>query len=50
MSKHRDKNGPINTKFGQTSVGTMRKIYGQYFAAGHPESQTLSDVLVHLNE
>jgi hypothetical protein len=50
LSKHRDKNGPINTKFGETSVGTLRKIYGQYFAAGHPESQTLSDVLDHLNE
>jgi hypothetical protein len=50
MSKHRDKNVPINTKFGETSVGTLRKIYGKYFAAGYSESQKLSDVLDHLNE
>ncbi|KIZ41789.1 hypothetical protein [Rhodopseudomonas sp. BAL398] len=50
MSKHRDANGPINTKYGETPVGTLRKIYGQYFAAGYPASQKLSDVLPHLSE
>ncbi|NVN85865.1 MAG: hypothetical protein HXX15_07215 [Rhodopseudomonas sp.] len=50
MSKHRGQNGPINTKYGETSVGTLRKIYGQYFAAGYPETQKLSDVLAHLSE
>jgi hypothetical protein len=28
----------------------LRKIYGQSFAAGHPETRTLSEVLLQLNE
>ena len=28
----------------------MRKIYGKTFAAGHPETAKLGEVLQHLNE
>jgi hypothetical protein len=33
-----------------TLVGTLRKIYGRGFAAGYPETATLSEVLLQLNE
>jgi hypothetical protein len=49
-SRHRDKDGAISKKHGNTLIGTLRKIYGQSFAAGHPESAKLSDVLLQLNE
>lgn len=48
--RHRDKNGEISRKHGNTLVGTLRKIYGQSFAAGLPESAKLVDVLAKLHE
>jgi hypothetical protein len=33
-SRHRDKNGEISKKHGDTLVDTLRKIYGSTFAAG----------------
>jgi hypothetical protein len=48
--RHRDKNGEIGKKHGNTLVGTLRKIYGSTFAAGQPDTFKLSDVLEHLNE
>jgi hypothetical protein len=47
---HRDKNGVIRSKHGDTLVRTLRKIYGQGFAAGYPETEKLSEVLLQLNE
>jgi hypothetical protein len=47
---HRDKDGEISKKHGNTLVSTLRKIYGQNFAAGHPETAQLSEVLHKLNE
>jgi hypothetical protein len=49
-SRHRDKNGEISKKHGNTLVGTLRKIYGQTFAAGQPGSARLADVLADLND
>jgi hypothetical protein len=49
-SRHRDKNGEIRKKHGDTRVGALRQIYGQAFAAGHADSARLSDVLISLNE
>jgi hypothetical protein len=49
-SRHRDKNGEISKKHGNTLVGTLRKIYGQTFASGQPGSVRLADVLGDLNE
>jgi hypothetical protein len=48
--RHRDKDGAISKKHGNTLIGTLRKIYGQSFAAGHPQTATLSEVLLQLNE
>jgi hypothetical protein len=48
--RHRDKNGEIGKKHGNTLVRTLRKIYGTTFAAGQPETAKLSDVLQQLND
>ena len=49
-NRHRNKDGEIGHKHGNTLVGTLRKVYGQGFAAGYPPTEKLSDVLLHLNE
>ena len=49
-NRHRNHDGEISHKHGDTLVGTLRKIYGQYFAAGYPATAKLSDVLLQLNE
>jgi hypothetical protein len=48
--RHRDKDGEISRKHGNTLVSTLRKIYGQSFAAEHSDTAKLSDVLVDLKE
>jgi hypothetical protein len=49
-NRHRNKDGEISGKHGSTLVRTLRKIYGRSFAAGWPETEKLSDVLLQLNE
>lgn len=48
--RHRDKDGEIIKKHGNTLLGTLRKIYGRGFAAGYPDTTPLSEVLHQLNE
>ena len=48
--RHRDKNGEISRKHGDTLVSTPRKIYGPSFARGAQPHETLSDVLVEMDE
>jgi hypothetical protein len=48
--RHRDKDGAISKKHGNTLVGTLRKIYGKGFAAGYPDASQLSEVLNQLND
>jgi len=48
--RHRDKNGEISKKHGNTLIRTLRKIYGTTFAAGQLETAKLSDVLQQLND
>jgi hypothetical protein len=36
--RHRNKDGEISGKHGNTLVRTLCKIYGQGFAAGYPET------------
>lgn len=48
--RHRDKNGEISRKHGNTLVRTLRKIYGPSFAVGRPDNAKLSDVLHQLDE
>jgi hypothetical protein len=47
---HRGSDGAINEKYGSTTLGTLRKVYGRYFAAGHDDGITLADVMLKLNE
>ena len=47
--RHRNKDGEIGGKHGNTLVRTLRKIYGQAFAAGYPETAKLSEVMLQLN-
>ena len=49
-NRHRNHDGEISHKHGNTIVGTLRKIYGQSFAAGYPATKKLSEVLLLLNE
>ena len=49
-NRHRNKDGEISHKHGNTLIRTLRKIYGQGFAAGYPETEKLSEVLLQLNE
>ena len=49
-TRHRNHDGEISHKHGNTLVGTLRKIYGMGFAAGYPATEKLSDVLQQLNE
>jgi hypothetical protein len=48
--RHRDKNGEMSRKHGNTLVSTLRRIYGPSFAVGESESAKLSDVLAKLHE
>ena len=48
--RHRDKNGEISRKHGNTLIGTLRKIYGHDFAQGSADNEKLSDVLEKLDE
>src|ERR1700755_2839178 len=49
-NRHRNKDGEISHKHGNTLIHTLRRIYGQSFAAGYPDTEKLSEVLVQLNE
>jgi hypothetical protein len=49
-NRHRHTDGEISGKHGNTLIRTLRKIYGQSFAAGYPETEKLSEVLLKLNE
>jgi hypothetical protein len=49
-NRHRDKDGEISHKHGNTLLGTLRKIYGRSFAAGYPDTEKLSGILHQLNE
>lgn len=48
--RHRDKDGEISRKHGNTLVSTLRKIYGPSFAADQSEGAKLSEVLAELKE
>jgi hypothetical protein len=48
--RHRDKNGEIGKKHGNTLISTLRKIYGAGFAPGRSGDEKLRDVLHDLDE
>ncbi len=43
--RHRDGNGEIRHKNGNTRVGTLRRIYGEDFASGYRSDTKLSTLL-----
>lgn len=49
-TRHRDKNGEISRKHGNTLIRTLRKTYGAGFAGGCADDAKLSDVLTQLDE
>jgi hypothetical protein len=49
-NRHRDKNGEISRKHGNTLVGTLRKLYGPSFAPGCQDEEQLSSVLHRFDE
>ena len=50
FNRHRDKNGAISKKHGNTLIRTLRKAYGVTFARGCKDDEKLSDVLHKLDE
>jgi hypothetical protein len=44
FERHRDKNGQIGRKHGNTLICTLRKHYGRNFALGCDDDDKLSDV------
>ncbi len=48
--RHRDKNGEISRKHGNTLVRTLRKTYGASFAKGCADDERLSEVLHKMDE
>ena len=48
--RHRDKDGEISKKHGNTLVSTLRKVYGENFAKGFQPYQKLSEVLATLDD
>jgi hypothetical protein len=49
-NRYRNKDGEISAKHGNTLICTLRKVYGQSFAAGYADAEKLSEVLLKLNE
>lgn len=48
--RHRDKNGEISRKHGNTLIGTLRQTYGAHFAPDCAADATLGEVLHRLDE
>jgi hypothetical protein len=49
-ARHRDKNGDVGRKHGNTLIRTLRKTYGSSFAEGCRDDEKLSDVLARVDE
>jgi hypothetical protein len=47
---HRNKDGKISVKLGDTTIWTLRKTYGEKFAPDEDENAKLGDVLERLDE
>jgi len=48
--RHRDKDGEISRKHGNTLISTLRQTYGAGFAPGRSGDEKLKDVLHDLDE
>ncbi|WP_044587583.1 hypothetical protein [Bradyrhizobium sp. LTSPM299] len=47
--RHRDKTGRIDKKHGNTLVGSLRKTYGEHFAAGRRKDMMLKTLLAEMD-
>ena len=43
--RHRDRDGEIHHKMGNTKIGTLRETYGEDFAKGHRSDMKLENLL-----
>jgi len=50
VTRHRDKNGEISRKHGNTLIRTLRKTYGPSLASGCDDNEKLEDVLHRFDE
>jgi hypothetical protein len=50
VARHRDRNGEIGRKHGNTLIRTLRKTYGPGFASVCGDNEALGDVLRKLDE
>jgi hypothetical protein len=50
FERHRDKNGAMSRKHGNTLIRTLRMHYGRNFALGCDDDDKLSDVLHKVDE
>lgn len=48
--RHRDRNGEISRKHGNTLISSLRETYGAHFAPGIDGHEKLEDVLHRLDE
>jgi len=48
--RHRNKDGEISRKHGNTLIRTLRRVYGVGFAQGAADDDRLEDVLAGLDE
>jgi hypothetical protein len=48
--RHRDKDGRISKKHGNTEIGTLRHTYGANWAPRMPANKKLSEVLQEIDE
>ena len=44
-NRHRDENGEIRRKNGNTTIESLRRIYGPQFAEGHRSDKKLENLL-----
>jgi hypothetical protein len=49
-NRHRDRDGAIGLKHGNTLISTLRQTYGANFAEGESPNARLSDVLHRVDE
>jgi hypothetical protein len=49
LDSRRNKDAEISHEHGNTLIRKLRKVYGESFAAGYPETEKLSVVLLQLN-
>ena len=50
INRHRNKDGEISRKHGNTLIRTLRKTYGLTFAKNCSDTERLSDVLHRMDE